>query len=84
MNNLTYSEITSLAGQLKTLSSQINEVIQTINLDYKRIGDGGDIWTGDAADTARDTFDELTSKFPDFANAIDEFADYLVSVVAQR
>lgn len=83
--NLTYSEITSLAGQLKMLSGQIDDLLSVLkDQDYIRIGENGDVWTGDAADMARQTFDELVAKFPDFVNSINEYADYLVNVVAQR
>ena len=83
--NLTYSQITTLAGNLKMLSGQIEDLLSVLKeQDYVRIGDNGDIWTGDAADMARQTFDELVAKIPNFINSINEYADYLVNVVAQR
>ena len=76
-NKLTYSEIISLAGNLKMVSGQIEDLLS-------RIGDGGDVWTGDAALMARQTFDELVTRFPEFINSINDYADYLVNVVASR
>ncbi len=84
-NKLTYSEIISLAGNLKMVSGQIEDLLSVLKeQDYARIGDGGDVWTGDAALMARQTFDELVTRFPEFINSINDYADYLVNVVASR
>ena len=82
--DLTYSEITSKAGNLRVISSQIDELLLSVKEDYARIGDDGDIWTGDAAMVAHDTFDELVAKVPAYIKSINEYADYLVNVVAKR
>lgn len=84
-NKLTYSEITSLAGQLKVVSGQIEDLLSVLkDQDYIRIGDNGDVWTGDAAETAHQTFENLAMKFPEFIASVNEYADYLVNVVAHR
>ena len=82
--DLSYQEITALAGQLKMLSGSLDDLLNVIKQDYTRIGDSGDIWTGDAANMAKQTFDDLVMKFPEFISSISEYADYLVNVVAQR
>lgn len=84
-NKLSYSDITSLAGELKTISGQIEDLISVLkDQDYIRIGDSGDIWTGDAAEAAHKTFEELTDKFPNFVKSVNDYSDYLVDIVAQR
>ncbi len=87
MNNggLTYLEITSLASQLKSSLGKLEELMSILkDEDYVRIGDGGDVWTGDVATMAKQTFEELVVKFPDFVDSVSDYADYLVSVVAVR
>ena len=57
-----YSDITSMAGQLKLISSQISDILNELqNEQYSHIGDNGDIWTGDIANTSKQTFEDLTT-----------------------
>lgn len=85
MNKLSYSEIIALAGEMKKISGQIEDVISVLNdQDYIRIGDNGDVWTGDAACVAHQTFEELSNKYSKFLSVTNECADYLVNIVAQR
>ncbi len=80
-----YSDITSMAGQLKLISSQISDILNELqNEQYSHIGDNGDIWTGDIANTSKQTFEDLTTRLPKFVESINEYADYLVKDVAQR
>ena len=78
-NELTYSEITNLAGQLKVITAEIDGLLTTLkDQDYIRIGQNGDVWTGDAAEVAHQTFEDLFARFPEFSTSINEYADYLV------
>lgn len=84
-NELTYSEITNLAGQLKVITAEIDDLLISLKEhDYIRIGQNGDIWTGDAADVAHQTFEDLIARFPEFGTSINEYADYLVNMVSQK
>lgn len=85
MNKLSYSEVIALASEIKKISGQIEDIIANLNdQDYIRIGDNGDVWTGDAANVANRTFEELSSKYSKFLSTTNECADYLVNIVAQR
>ena len=52
--------------------------------DYKRIEKNGDVWTGDVADIAHQTFEDLVARFPEFSTSINEFADYLINISSQK
>lgn len=82
---MNYSEIVDMAGELKQLSGQVEELISIIkNEDYTRFGDNGDIWTGDAAEVAHQTFEKLVDKVPSYVNSVNEYADYLVKSVEKN
>lgn len=82
---MSYSEVIDLAGELKQLSGQVEELTSIIkNEDYTRFGDNGDLWTGDAAEVAHQTFDKLVDRVPNYVNSINEFADYLVKKVEKK
>lgn len=82
---LTNSEIKELASQMKIISSKIEDLLSILkDQDYIRIGENGDIWTGDAADTAHQTFEDLVAKFPDFISSVNEYSDYLVNDLTER
>lgn len=85
MNKLSYSEIITLASEIKRISGQMEDIISVMrDQDYIRIGDNGDVWTGDAAVAAHQTFEELSNKYSKFLSVTNECADYLVNIVAQR
>lgn len=82
LNNLDFD---SLAISLKEASSKIEDILTTIQEeDYTRIGSDGDIWNGEAANMARQTFDELLAHFPDFIEITNNYADYLTNNLANR
>ncbi len=84
-NELTYSEITNLAGQLKVITAEIDDLLVTLReQDYVKIGQDGDVWTGDAADVAHQTFEDLVARFPEFSVSINEYADYLVNMLSKQ
>lgn len=82
-NELSYSELMKLAGDMKNISSQIEEIVEGLNEDYKKIGDHGFIWTGDAATLTSEIFSELYSKNIEYLTLINKYADYLVNNVIE-
>ena len=78
-NELSYSEILSLASDMKEIASQIEEVSNALNDDFEKFGEYGTIWTGDAATLASEVFSELYSKNNEYLAIINKYADYLVN-----
>lgn len=84
-NELTHSELTNLVGELKDITVEIENLLTTLkDQDYIRIGQNGDVWTGDVADIAHQTFEDLVARFPEFSTSINEFADYLINISSQK
>ena len=80
-SKLSYSQVTSLAEQLNSSASQMESLLTEIKNLFAKIG-SEDVWSGTAAATAKETFDVLSSKFPEFSLAINDCYKYLMSVVA--
>ena len=40
-----------------------------------------DVWSGTAASTTKETFDQLSAKFPEFSQSVNDCYKYLTSVV---
>lgn len=69
-------EISSLVGELKKTTSQVEELLSKLkDQDYIRIGENGDVWVGDAADIAHQTFDDLIANFPSFLQTLNNYID---------
>ena len=79
-NDFSYTDILSLASELKNISSQIGELIEITRNDYKEIGLDGNIWTGSVANTSKQIFEDLAVKYHDFSKLNNEYCDYLVSL----
>ncbi len=78
-SELSYSEVMNLASNMKKIASQIEEVSKALNDDYEKIGDYGNLWTGDAAMMTSEIFSELYSKSNEFLTIVNKYADYLVN-----
>lgn len=85
MQTIDNLDFESLALSLKSISSKVENILDVIKEeDYVKIGSDGDIWNGEAANMARETFDELLARFPEFMEIIDNYADYLTNNLAKR
>ena len=79
-SKLSYSQVQALADQLNNSSASMETILNEIKTLFERIGND-DVWSGTAASNTKETFDALSSKFPEFHTSIQECYKYLISVV---
>ena len=79
-SKLTYSEIQSLANQLSSSASSMENVLNEVKTLFGNIGQD-DVWSGTAAAHTKETFDKLSAKFPEFSQSVDDCSKYLLTVV---
>lgn len=79
-SKLSYGEIASYSTNLQSYSTDMQSLLNEIKTLFGKIGTD-DVWSGTAADSAKEKFDALSNKFPDFYNAISDCAKYLNSVI---
>ncbi len=79
-SKLSYGQVQSMAEQLNSSSTQMEALLNEIKALFDKIGND-DVWSGTAASTTKDTFDQLSAKFPEFSQSINDCYKYLMSVV---
>lgn len=79
-SKLSYGQVQSMAEQLKTSSDTMETLLNEIKALFDKIGTD-DVWSGTAAAATKETFDQLSAKFPEFSQSISECSTYLVSMV---
>lgn len=79
-SKLTYGQVQSMADQLKSSATQMESLLSEIKTLFDKVGND-DVWSGTAASTTKDTFDQLSAKFPEFSESINDCYTYLTSVV---
>lgn len=79
-SGLSYSEIANIASQLNAKATNMEGILNEVTNEFNKIGNEG-TWSGTAATQAKEEFDALKAKFPEFKQAINDCAKYLNSVV---
>lgn len=79
-SKLSYGQVQAMADQLHGASTEMENTLTEIKTLFERVGND-DVWSGTAAATTKEQFDELSSKFPEFSQAVDDCYKYLLSVV---
>ena len=79
-SKLSYGEVQSLADQLNSSSTQMESLLNEIKNLFEKIGND-EVWSGTAAAQTKETFDTLSSKFPEFSQSVNDCYKYLISVV---
>lgn len=80
-SKLSYEQVVSAANELNTASVEMNSLLEEIKALFNKIGEG-DVWSGEAASSTRETFDALAARFPEFYEAVEDCSKYLNQVVA--
>lgn len=82
-SGLSYTEINSIAEQLAQKSKTMQTLLEdSIRTQINKIGTDG-VWSGEAAEQAREKFNILASKFEQFYKAINDCSIYLKNTVAR-
>ena len=71
------NELRNYANGMKESVSNISDILEKTTND---INSTSNSFTGSGAETLRGKYSELTTKFPDFCNAMNEYADFLLKV----
>lgn len=79
-SKLSYGEVQTMAEKLNNSATQMETLLSEIKSLFDKIGTE-DVWSGTAASTTKATFDQLSAKFPEFSQSIDDCYKYLMSVV---
>lgn len=79
-SKLSYGQITSIANQLNSSSTQMETLLNEIKNLFNKVGND-EVWAGTAATQTKEKFDELSAKFPEFSQAVNDCYKYLLSVV---
>lgn len=79
-SKLSYGQVQAMADQLHNASSEMDSTLTEVKTLFEWIGND-DVWSGTAASTTKEEFDQLSAKFPEFSQAIDDCYNYLLSVV---
>ena len=77
---LSYGQVQAMAEQLKSAAEQMEALRTEINALFAKIGTE-EVWNGTAAATTKETFDQLSAKFPEFSQSVTDCYQYLISVV---
>lgn len=75
-SGLSYGEIGNIASQLDSKATNMETILNAVTNELNKIGNEG-TWSGTAASTAKEEFDTLKAKFPEFKQAINDCAKYL-------
>lgn len=79
-SKLSYEQIQSIAEQLHSSSTQMEQLLSEIKTLFEKIGNDN-VWSGTAASATKERFDNLSTKFPEFSESVDDCYKYLLTVV---
>lgn len=80
-SNLTYGQISEISSNLKTYASNMEDTLNQVKNLFNKVGQE-DVWAGTSATAAKEEFDSLAARFPEFITAVNECSNYLSQVVA--
>lgn len=79
-SGLSYGEIGNIASQLDSKATSMETILNAVTNELNKVGNDG-VWSGAAASVAKEDFDKLKAKFPEFKQAINDCAKYLRNTV---
>lgn len=80
-SKLSYAQVEDMAAQLNTSSQGMQTVLEEVKTLFNKVGND-DVWSGNAASETKAKFDQLSAKFPEFVQAIEDCYKYLMQVAA--
>lgn len=79
-SKLSYEQVVMASSELNSASNDMNALLDEIKMLFSKIGEDN-VWSGTAASNAKEVFNTLSAKFPEFYQAVSDCAKYLNSVV---
>lgn len=79
-SKLSYEQVMAASNELNSAANEMNSLLDEMRMLFSKIGQE-DVWSGTAASSAKETFDALSAKFPEFYEAVSDCSKYLNSVV---
>lgn len=79
-STLSYTQIQSASSNLTTYAKEMQAILEEITNLASRLGNE-DVWGGNAAMEAKSKFNQISAKFADFYQAVNNEAAHLASVV---
>lgn len=80
-SKLSYGQVTAAANELNSAANDMNSLLDEMKMLFSKIGEEN-VWSGTSAASAKELFDTLSAKFPEFYQAVSDCSKYLNSVVA--
>lgn len=80
-SKLSYGQIRQASSELNAASSNMKDILDEIQKLFGNVGDEN-VWSGTAASSAKESFDALSAKFPEFYEAVSDCSKYLDQVVS--
>lgn len=80
-SKLSYSQVRQASSELNAASSNMKDILDEIQKLFGNVGDEN-VWSGTAASSAKESFDALSAKFPEFYEAVSDCSKYLDQVVS--
>lgn len=77
---INYEQVLSIAEQMKKSATNMEQILNEVKALFNNVGSEG-VWAGSAATMAKQKFDQLSAKFPEFYNATSSCYTHLASVV---
>ena len=77
---ISYEQLLSLADEMKRSANNMEQVLSEVRTLFSRVGTG-DVWSGTSAAAAKEQFDRLSAKFPEFYQATNTCYTHLTQVV---
>ena len=79
---LSYSQMQSISEKLGSHSNTMGTYLNEVKALLDKVG-SEDVWSGTAAASAKEEFDALSAKFPEFSAAVLDCKTYLGNVIAE-
>ena len=80
IEKINYEQVEAIANKMKNSAGSMEQILGEVRALFNQIGNG-EVWSGTAASYAKEKFDQLSSKFPNFYSATNECYNHLMSVI---
>lgn len=79
--NITYEKVRSGAQTMQECARKMDGIFQEFNASMNRVG-APDVYIGDAKETLSARYNSLKTKFDDYINLVNQFANMILGAAA--